>query len=294
MEKLNDWIKAGKMASEAREYGRGLIKEGESLLEVTEKIEAKIRALGGNFAFPVQISRNHIAAHYCSDSSDKTIFENGDMAKLDLGIEINGCISDTACTVYLGDDPKMKELVQASKDALDAALKIIRNGVSIGEIGAQIQNAITKYGFSPIKNLSGHGLADFDIHSEPSIPNFATSSNNKLFEQVVAIEPFATTGAGMVVESPNASVFSIIERKPIRDIISRKVLSEIDEYNGLPFAKRWLEQKFPSAQVNFALRQLINAEIIGEYPPLSEVSRGMVSQAEHTVIVSDKVIVTTL
>ncbi len=294
IENIEDWTKAGKIASEVRQYGRTLIKEGASLLEVTETVEKKIMQLNGKIAFPVQISRNNIAAHYCPDIEDKTVFQRGDVIKIDVGVHINGCIGDTACTVYLGDDPKIIELVRASEEALESAIKNIRNGIFIGEIGALIQKAISSHGFAPIRNLSGHGLEKFAVHSSPNIPNFATGDRNKVEEQVIAIEPFATNGAGIVVEGTTANVFSLVNKKPVRDNISRAVLKKIDEYEGLPFARRWLEQEFSKPKADFALRQLLRQEIIQQYPPLSDMGKGLVSQAEHTLIVSDKIIVTTL
>ncbi len=71
----NNFIKAGKISAEAIEYGRTLIKKGNSLLETTELIEKKIFELGGKPAFPVQISCDEIAAHFCVLEDDKTIFD---------------------------------------------------------------------------------------------------------------------------------------------------------------------------------------------------------------------------
>ena len=86
---MNDWIKAGKIASEAREYGKGLVKVDASLLEVTNKIEDKIKKLGGALAFPTQLSRNEIAAHYNALVNDESKFIEGDLVKLDLGVSFN-------------------------------------------------------------------------------------------------------------------------------------------------------------------------------------------------------------
>ena len=74
---LDKYIRAGKIASEARVYGKPLIKIGASLLEVSDKIEKKILGLGGKLAFPVQISMNDVAAHNCAEPDDKTKFKKG-------------------------------------------------------------------------------------------------------------------------------------------------------------------------------------------------------------------------
>ena len=283
--------KSGKIASEALQYAKTLIKPGASLLEVTNKIEDKIKELGGEPAFPVQISMNDIAAHFCPASDDKTVLKD-QLVKIDIGVHIDGFIGDNALTVDLSNENQ--DLVKASREAVDNALKIIKPGVKLREIGKVIHETITKYGFSPIRNLSGHGLDEYNIHTKPSIPNYDNGDETELEEnQLIAIEPFATKGAGIVYESSNAAVFSLIKKRPVRMPIVRNVLNEIDKFKGLPFTSRWLEKKFSPAQVRLALNQLIKSEIIREYPPLIDKNHGLVSQAEHTVIVKENPIITT-
>jgi len=294
-ETFNNYIKAGRIAAIARDYGKSLIKVGAGLLEVTEKIEEKIIALGGEFAFPPQISLNDIAAHYCAAPNDKTVFKEGDVIKLDIGVHINGFIGDTALTVVLSTDEKLNLLAEASKEALKSALRIIRPGVTLSELGRTIHAEITKRGFAPIRNLSGHGLGKFIIHDKPSIPNFDTGSKEELVEdQVIAIEPFASTGAGIIYESSNPTLFSVKERKPVRSPMTRAVLKDLEAYNGLPFTLRWIVKKHGLGKASFALRELKNMGVLREYPPLPDRAHGIVSQAEHTVIVKDKPVITTI
>lgn len=288
---LDSYLKAGKIVIEARDYGASLIKVGASLKDVCDKIEEKVRSLKGELAFPVQISLNQIAAHYCPDDDDTVIFKEGDIAKLDIGVHINGYVADTAISVDLGNHA---ELMKASREALDNALKLIRPGVTLGEIGKVIQQTISSYGFAPIKNLSGHGLGEYEIHTKPTIPNFDTGDSTRLKEdQVIAIEPFATTGKGMIFESTNATIFSQTDKKPVRSPFAREILAYIQQYRALPFAKRWLVRKFGLGKTNFALRELLQARVLREYPPLPEVEGGIVSQCEHSVIVRDKPIIYT-
>ena len=147
---MKDWSKAGEIASEAREYGKKLIKVGSSHLEVTKSIEAKIISLGGEMAFPTQISINNVAAHYTSLFYTDLKFKEGDVCKLDLGVHINGAIGDTAVTIDLGSNDS---LVKASLNALNVAIEIAKPGVEVREIGKVIHSEITSLGFSPIVNL---------------------------------------------------------------------------------------------------------------------------------------------
>ena len=87
-------------------------------------------------------------------------------------------------------------------------------------------------------------------------------------------------------KSLSTNVFALINKKPVRSPIAREVLKEIDNYEGLPFAKRWLTKKF-GAKTNFALRELMQKDIIKEYRPLADSKKGIVSQAEHSLLVDN-------
>lgn len=290
MQNLNKWKKASKIAAEALAYGKPLIKKGASFTAVSDKIEKKIKELGAEPAFPVQMSLNEVAAHFTTDVNEDIEFKD-ELVNLDVGVHVDGCIGDNALTVDLSGNHS--DLVKASKEALQNALKVIQIGTTLGDIGKAIQEAIQSYDFSPIKNLSGHGLDLYNIHSPPTIPNFDTGDKTELKKgMIIAIEPFATDGAGVIYESSNATIFSLVNPKPVRSQITRRVLQKIIEYKNLPFCTRWLS-KFSIGQVKFALRDLKNVGAVKDYPPLIDKNKGMVSQAEHTLLIEDKVEVLT-
>ena len=288
-EEIAHYTKAGHICSEARAYGVTLIKVGATVLDVNKKIEAKIIALGGKPAFPVQISINHVAAHFCPDPDDALVFKAGDMCKLDLGVHIDGYIADTAITVDLGDN---KELVKASKEACEEAVKLAVPGTPIHEIGKRIQEIITGYSFAPIRNLSGHGLSQYGLHESPTIPNYDNKDKTELKEgMVIAIEPFATTGKGMIREQSAGNIYSAIKKKPVRSMYARNIQIEIEKFDGLPFTTHWLSM--PQKAAEMGLRELMAVGAIDCHPPLTEVAHGIVSQHEHSVIVAEKPIIFT-
>ncbi|MBI2147230.1 type II methionyl aminopeptidase [Candidatus Woesearchaeota archaeon] len=285
-EALDKRRQAGKAAGMARAFGKQLIKPGVLLIDVADKVEQKILDQGVGIGFPAQISRNATAAHYCSPPDDKTVFEKGDIVKLDVGAEVDGYIADTATTVNLGGHDK---LVQASREALNNAIKLVRPGVTTGELGKVIGETIERFGFKPIRNLSGHGVGQYHVHTNPSIPNYGTGSKTTLEDgEVIAIEPFASTGAGLVSDLPDCDIFMQEQKRPVRNLITREVLREIEKYKGLPFTTRWLVRKFPLNKVHYALRDLHTQGVINNYPPLADRGNGLVSQAEHTIIVGEK------
>jgi len=292
-ETLNKYVKAGRIAAEALEFGKGLVKPGAGLLDVAEKIEGKIVSLGGLPAFPVNISFNEVAAHCTPSPGDTTVFKD-EVVKLDVGVHVDGFVGgDTAVTIDLSG--KYSDLVKASRAALDAAIKVAQVGTTLGQIGKEIESTITSFGFKPVKNLSGHAIGEWTIHDSPSIPNYDNKEDTVLEEgMTIAIEPFASTGVGLIQDKGIPHIHSIIGSKPVRNIVTRQVVSMINEYNGLPFANRWLTKKFPLFKVSYALKELNQLDILHSYPPLVERSAGsFISQAEHSLYIGDKVIVLT-
>ncbi len=283
---MDDWQKAGKIAWQALNYGKSLIKINENLLEVVEKIENEIIKNNAFPAFPVNVSINDMAAHFTPNDEKDLIFKENDLVKLDVGVHVNGFIGDNALTIDLGNN---KELSKASQLALNEAVKLAKPGTKIYEIGSVIEKTIKEFGFNPIRNLSGHGIEQYEQHSGLTIPNYNNNDNLELEEnQIIAIEPFATNGVGLVQDGKPSNIFKVVNVKPIRDNISRDVLRYIiQEYKTLPFAKRWLLKKFDSFKVNFALRNLERESILHNYPQLPEKSKGLVSQHEHTIMVKD-------
>jgi len=292
-------IIAGKIAAKAIIYGQSIIKPDVKVVEILDKIEAFIKDNGGHMAFPAQVALNDIAAHFCPLADDPLTFKSTDIIKLDLGVHVDGIIADTAFTiVFREDNPKYDELMnikKASEEALSNVLKYVRPGITLGEIGLIIQETIAQYDVSPVRNLSGHGLGRYSVHEDPNIPNFDTRDKRELEEnQIIAIEPFATNGHGMIFESTNATLFSLNNNKNIRSNITREILKDIQPFKNLPFTTRWLTSKHPLSKVRYALNDLKNSGIIHAYPPLIEMGKGMVGQSEHTVIVREKPIITTL
>ena len=99
MDNFENYIKAGKIASEVREYARTQDHTGRTLSEICNDVENAIIKKGGEPAFPVNVSLNDIAAHYTAEPNDPTVVKNTDVLKIDVGVHIDGYIADTAVTV---------------------------------------------------------------------------------------------------------------------------------------------------------------------------------------------------
>jgi methionyl aminopeptidase len=284
---FESYLRAGKIASEVREGARKKYHVGSTLLEICESVESQIRGMGAEPAFPVNTSLNDIAAHYTAEPNDSTTVKEGDVLKIDIGVQIDGYIADTAVTVCY--DPKYESLVKAAEAALAEAVRAARANTKAGDIGRVIEATITKFGFRPIQNLSGHSLQQYTVHAGKSIPNIWTrgSSFALLPNEAYAIEPFVTTkdGQGVVYEGRMRNIFGITSRKPVKDEEADKLLDLIwNRYRTLPFAMRWLTDKYDEKDVRLLMETLIKKKNVHSYPILVEGHGKVVVQAEHTLI----------
>ena len=280
-ETVEKYREAGSVLRTVLDETADLIEPGVTHLEVAEHAEDRIEKLADGCAFPANISIDEEASHASPARDDETVFGE-DVVCLDLGVHVDGYIADAATTVDLsGTD----DLVEAAEAALDAALDAMAPGVQTGEVGRAIEDTIRGYGYTPVLNLSGHGVTRYDAHTGPNIPNRGSERGVELeVGDVIAVEPFATTGSGKVSEGSKEEIFSLVNERSVRDRTARQVLERVQsDYRTLPFAARWID--VPRAEM--AIRRLTQADVLHGYPVLKEDDGELVSQAEHTVIVTE-------
>ncbi len=287
MDNFENYIKAGKIASEVREYARTQDHTGRTLSEICNDVENEIIKKGGEPAFPVNVSLNDIAAHYTAVPNDPTVVKNTDVLKIDVGVHIDGYIADTAVTVSF--DSKYQDLIDIAQRALDEAIGIARSNTRVSDIGRIIEKTITKHGCKPIQNLSGHSLERYTIHAGQSIPNIWTigHSFNLSVNNVYAIEPFVTTkdGQGIVYEGKVKNIFGITSRKRAKDQRADEFLEYLwNKFKTLPFALRWVVKDYEEKEALSLLETLLKKKNVHAYPILVEGSNRIVAQAEHTII----------
>jgi len=287
---LNKYRLAGKISAEAKSFGKKLIKPGASLLDIANRVESKIIDGGAGLAFPVNISINEIAAHYSPTIDDKLKIKKGDVVKLDLGAHIDGYIADTAITVEVAEN-KYTDMIKASSEALDAVIDFIKPGVNLFDIGKIVSEKINSYGFIPIENLTGHSLRKYTLHAGISVPSVPNNYRNKIPKEgeVLAIEPFATNGAGHVIQGDGSNIYlckgsfspRLVRNRNIKILFNKMK----QKFKTLPFSQRNFISEFPNTDVS--LRKLCFLGLIQHYPQLIEADNGIVTQKEHTVILTD-------
>ncbi len=281
-----DFLQAGKLAGQVRAYGLALIKPGATYNEVIAKVRQKIQELGAIPAFPPQIALNEVAAHFLPGPDEEIIFSD-QLVKLDIGVCFNGAIGDCATSVDLSG--KHQNIIDAAEKALLNAERSIKVGMPIRLVGKIIDETISSFGLSPIKNLGGHGLGYYKVHTPPTIPNYEDRSTAVIKPGMTfAIEPFATNGKGLIYDEGMPMIFSFIKEGSTRSAHVRLLLIKIKTFNGLPFALHdLLEEGLSLSEVKTAVKELLRSEIIAGYAPLIEEAHGFVAQAENSILVDE-------
>ncbi|VVB89768.1 Methionine aminopeptidase [uncultured archaeon] len=261
------YIEAGKIASRVRNEAVLRAKEDMPLLELAGYVENRIRDLGGKPAFPCNISINEIASHYTPEDN-AVRFKKGDVVKIDVGVHIEGYIADTASTVEIGTG-NHGMLIKACEEALENAIASVGDGSHTGIIGKLIEKTIKKYGFNPVRDLTGHSLERYKLHAGIAIPNYGSIFGQKIKKDMVfAIEPFATYGKGSI-KYGKPHIFAVNRIKTKTDLELR------ERFGDLPFARRWIPQI-----------RIADAGGLREYREMIEAGNEIVAQSEHTVIVT--------
>jgi len=294
---IDAYVKAGEIAKQVKVFARGLIKPKMKLIEIAEAIDGKIFELGGEPAFPVNLSLNEIAAHYTPASGDETIAEG--ILKVDVGVAIDGYIADTAFSVDLTEDGKFKEMIELNEKALEEATKVVKVGMEVRDVGDAVQDVLEEWNerngsrFSVIKTLSGHTLDQGDIHAGLTISNYRNDNKTILDDIAFAIEPFVTTGVGDIYEGAPGGIYVLNGEGQVRDRDAREILKFVRETFGtLPFCARWLKDE-NFKKIKFSLALLEKQGILHQYPMLIEKSKAPVSQIENTFVISGDTVVRT-
>lgn len=279
--------KAGKIAAAIRDKTIKEIQPGDKAVDICDRVVKRVKELGGLMAFPVNVDIDHVAAHYCSPINDQTVIPENSLVKLDIGVHVDGYIADTAVTKCF--DSSNQYLVDAAEAGLEAAINTIRPGIRANEVGAAIEEAIKGKGARPISNLTGHKLSRYIVHAGASIPNVNKYDSHMIQEgDVYAMEPFAVpmSADGLVTDGPPSNIYRLVKKRNVKGKTKTLMKYIQSEYKSLPFASRWIFQKYKGQDARDAFKELLKTKTIMSYPQLIERTRAKVAQAEHSVIVT--------
>jgi len=152
-------------------------------------------AFKGYMGFPAAMctSVNEEIVH-CFPSG--RVLKEGDIICLDLGLKYKGFYSDMAMTVAVGKiSRQIKKLLDVARKSLDLAIKKVKPGVAVSQIGELIEGFIEGKGFGVVRELCGHGIGK-EIHEDPQVPNYFDEKAKTILKEgmVICIEPMITMG----------------------------------------------------------------------------------------------------
>jgi methionyl aminopeptidase len=165
--------------------------------KLIEEYQVKPSFLGfGEPPYPAVLCASVNEAVVHSIPSKEKILKKGDIIGLDLGIWHEGLCTDMARTVAVGESSRqVSKLIEVTRESLAIAERVVKAGVTIGDIGYAVQRYVEENGFSVVRSLVGHGVG-YKVHEEPKIPNYGRKGQGETLRQgmVIAIEPMVNIG----------------------------------------------------------------------------------------------------
>ncbi|SCU95339.1 LAME_0F11760g1_1 [Lachancea meyersii CBS 8951] len=307
-ERWNDMRKGSEIHRRVRKNLQNKLKPDMSLTDVVNVVENATRKFTGvdengdhkdrpksqGVGFPTGVSLNHCAAHFTPNAGDQTILRYEDVMKVDIGVQVNGYIVDSAFTVTFDD--KYDNLLTAVKEATNTGVRESGIDVRLTDIGEAIQEVMESYEVElngktyqvkPCRNLCGHNIAPYKIHGGKSVPLVKNGDQTKMEEgEHFAIETFGTTGRGYVISGGEVSHYAKNEGSwPTPSLSKAKSLLKTidDNFGTLPFCRRYLD-RLGEEKYLFALNSLVKHGIVEEYPPLCDIQGSYTAQYEHTIL----------
>lgn len=192
---------AGRAASEILEQVSAFIRPGLTTGEVDRHAAELIAAAGCRSAF---LNYRKFPGNICISVNDEVVhgiggvrrIQYGDVVKLDVGVFKDGWVGDTAATVPVGVvDHEVSRLLQATEEALNLAIPLVREGRRLGEISAFIEETIVRHGYSVVREFVGHGVGR-KLHEDPQVPNYGKRTDGPKLKagMTLAIEPMVNMG----------------------------------------------------------------------------------------------------
>ena len=264
-----------------------------------EKVYKSDKKMQKGIAFPTCISVNECVCHFCPlEKDEKMVLKDGDVVKIDLGVQIDGYIAVLAHTLIVGHDPETKPLDEkastlftAARVAVDAAHKLIRPGAKNSELMAMFKNVAKSYGVSCVEACLSHQMKRFVIDgNKTSILKESHDQQVADFEfelgEAYAIDICLSTGDGKTKQGEERT--TVHKRIPdvqymLKRKTSRFVLNEVQKhFPALPFTLRAISD---TKQAKAGVIECVKHDLLQPFPVIYEKSDGaLVAHFKFTLL----------
>lgn len=278
---------------------RAICEYGDELLtEETNKVFKKEKELRKGIAFPTCVSVNNCICHYSPVPSEPDyILKKEDVAKIDLGVHIDGFIAVVAHTVVVGAEPDKKitgrkaDVILAAHYASQAALRLLKPGNETYAITDAVQKVGEAYKCKPVEGMLSHQLKQFKIDCEKTIiqnPNDAQRKEHEKFEldkyEVYAMDVLVSTGEGIGKETDTrVSIYKKTdETYQLKLKASRMFYTEVRQKHGnMPFNLRYFEDE---TKAKMGVNECVKNKLVEPFQVLYEKPSEIVAQFKFTVL----------
>jgi len=273
-----------------------ICEQGDKLITELANGVYKNSKLERGIAFPTCISVNHVAGHFSPLADDTTVLKNGDVVKIDLGVHVDGLISQTAHTVIVSSTPetattgRKADVVAACYYAAEVAHRLIKPGNKNTQVSEAIGKCAAQFKCNALEGVLSHQLKKFVVDANKVILNRPTQEHKvEEFEfeegEVYAVDIVMSTGEGKAKETEErTTVFkrSVDQNYSLKMKASRYVFSEINtRFPTLPFTLRVLDEK----RARLGITELIKHDLVSPYPVLYEKEGEFVAQIKFTILI---------
>lgn len=201
---------AGQLVRETLNELSEMVKPGVTTLELEVVAEKRVKQAGARAAFKgyyVQAAGRRFPTVLCTSINEevvhgvpsaKRVLKDGDILKIDMGVQLDGYYGDSATTVPVGKIlPETERLLDVTRKSLELAIEQMVAGRRLFDVCGTVEKYVEGNGFSIVREFVGHGIGA-KLHESPNVPNFIDRrlSNPRLRPgMVLAIEPMVAAGA---------------------------------------------------------------------------------------------------
>jgi len=245
------------------------------------------------------VSVNNIVGSFSPLKDDPAALAEGDVVKIDLGVHVDGYLSQLAHTIILSAPPitgRKADVLAAVHTASEAAIRLMKPGVSNGSITDVIDKVAKQFQVSTVQGVYSHQVKRFEIDAEKvianNIPDVPLTGDQKTKDcklevnEVWALDIVMSTGTGKPVQAPDRT--TVFKRAPeeqykLKMKASRAVLAEISsKFPTFPFTIRALETDEKKAK--FGIVECYKHGLVEAYPVLTEKEGDFVAHVKFTAL----------
>jgi len=248
-------------------------------------------------AFPTCISKNSLAGHFSplTPSPDATL-QNGDLIKIDLGVQIDGFASLVATTFQVGGGPiegAKANAMAAAWTGAECAIRMMKPGTSNEQITEMFQKVADSFGCQCLEGVLSHELRQFVIDGENTI--LAKPSPERQVEKfelqpnkVYAIDVVMSTGEGKAIRKDvhDTTIYKrIVENQyQLKNKTARQFLKQVNtDFPAYPFTLRNFTETLTRARAG--LKECLAHDLLSDYPVLHEKENEFIAQFKFTCVV---------